>query len=150
MKREIALLLLFVGVGEGAAVSNETYYIQLIKATNTTNPPSSAAKVIGSNLGKRLSHVFRWKCYWEIRRVELTLDNGKANKVQLTRKRAVALAPMPDGKIQIRLFRGKAIVRKSCHRVHDRMMAIFGGDEGKGAWFVVVRREEPRYDIARH
>ena len=139
-------LLLICGASKGW--TEEKYYVQLIKATNEPKPPAKGAKQIGTNLGERLS-ALRWKYYWEVQRREATVIDTKSQKVQLDGERAVELAPKADGKIEVRLYRDGAVARKSSHRVHDHMMAIFGGDERENAWFVVVRREEPQYQMAK-
>ena len=145
---KLALVALMVICGAWKGWADDKYYVQLIKATNEPKAPAKGAKQIGTNLGERLSPL-RWKYYWEVQRRETILADAKSQKVQLIGDRAVELAPLAEGKIEVRLYRGKDIARKSSHRVHDRMMAIFGGDEGEKAWFVVVRREEPQYEIAK-
>jgi hypothetical protein len=140
-------LMLVCGLCKGWA--DDKYYVQLIKATNQPEPPRKGAKPIGANLGDKLSPL-RWKHYWEVERRDTTVETGKLRKVELSGERAVELAPAVEGKVEVRLYRDKKLVRKSCHKANDRMMAIFGGDEGEKAWFVVVRREEPRYEVAKH
>ena len=149
MKRALSIMLLAVGVCSAAA--GDKYYVQLIKATNNGEPPKKGAKAIGPNLGDKLSPVFCWKYYWETERHETVIDNEELKRLQLSANRSVELAPKPNGKIEVRLYRGKEFTRKSCHRVHDQMMAILGFDDDKGkeAWFVVVRREEPQYEVAK-
>lgn len=150
MKRALAVLLLLLGVWGSSAAAGDKFYIQSIKATNEADPPSKSARAIGARLGEKLSPVFRWKHYWELERREITVAEGELKKLKLSSGRTVELGPIVDGKLQVRLYRGKELVRKTCHRVHDKMMAILGGDDEKhSAWFVVIRREEPQYEIAQ-
>ena len=146
MRVLLTLLLLVAGIWNGWA--DDRYYVQLIKATNEADPPNKGAKPIGAKLGEQLSPL-RWKYYWEIERRDATVPSDKAKKIPLTGERTVEVLPAANGKVEVRLYRGKEIARKSCHKAHDRMMAIFGGDEGERAWFVVVRREEPQYEVAK-
>jgi hypothetical protein len=134
------------GVCHGAA--DDKYFVQVIKATNHSDPPSKGAKPIGAKVGEQLSPL-RWKHYWEVERRDATVPPGKGKKIELGSERAVEVLPAANGKIEVRLYRGKELARKSCHKANDRMMAIFGGDEGDRAWFVVVRREEPQYEVAK-
>jgi hypothetical protein len=147
VKLVLIALMLFAVLSKGWADDN--YYIQLIKATNESEPPQKGAKAVGSKVGEKLSPL-RWKHYWETERRDITIKDQKPAKIQLTGDRSVEVVPAADGKIEVRLYRGKQLARKSCHKSHDRMMAIFGGDEGEKAWFVVVRREEPQYEVAKH
>jgi len=147
VKLALIALLLLCGMIHGLA--DDKYYVQLIQATNDPDPPTKTAKAIGSKLGDKLSPL-RWKHYWEIERRDTVLVTGKSKKVTLSGERAVEVAPSGEGKIEVRLYRGKELARKSCHKADARMMAIFGGDEGEKAWFVVVRREEPQYHVAKH
>ena len=145
---KLALIAVLLLCGSWAVSADDKYYVQLIKATNESAPPRKGAKPIGAKLGEQLSPL-RWKHYWEIERREATVRPGESKKVELSRERSIEVVPGTNGKVEVRLYRGKNLARKSCHKVNDRMMAIFGGDEGERAWFVVVRRQEPQYEIAK-
>ena len=147
MRLALVAVMLMCAAWRGWA--DDKYYVQLIKATNDPKPPIKGAKAVGTNLGERLSPL-RWKYYWEVQRLETSLAHAEKKRVQLNGERAVEIVPVESGKVEVRLYRGKDVARKSCHKVHNRMMAIFGGDEEQNkAWFVVVRREEPQYEIAK-
>jgi hypothetical protein len=146
---KLALIALLMIGGLIRGLADDKYYVQLIKATNESDPPGKGAKAVGSRLGEKLSPL-RWKHYWEIERRDTTVASGKPKKVELSGERSVEVVPADQGKVEVRLYRGKQLARKSCHKVNDRLMAIFGGDEGERAWFVVVRREEPQYEVAKH
>jgi len=149
MPVKLGLVALIVVCGALTGWADDRYYVQVIKATNEPQPPVKGAKAVGSHLGDRLSPL-RWKYYWEVQRRETTLPEAKSARVQLNGDRAIEIAALEKGKVEVRLYRGKELARKSCHKVHDRMMAIFGGDEEQNkAWFVVVRREEPQYEMAK-
>lgn len=146
MKIRLAILLTVCGICSSWA--DDKYYVQVIKATNREDPPAKGAKPVGAKVGEQLSPL-RWKYYWEVERRDATVQPGKGKKIALGGDRAVEVLPAANGKVEVRLYRGKEIARKSCHKAHERMMAIFGGDEGERAWFVVVRREEPNYEVAK-
>jgi hypothetical protein len=95
--------------------------------------------------------VFRWKSYWEMKCLEVVVKTNEVKRVQLSQKRELEVEPRSEGKMELRLFRERTLARKSSHKIHDKMMAILGGDEGKDkdAWFVVVRREPPQYQLAK-
>ena len=146
VKLGLAVMILVCAVCQGW--TDEKYYVQLIKATNRPEPPAKGAKAVGAKIGEQLSPL-RWKYYWEIERRDAVVPTGKPKKIGLSGERAVEVVPAESGKVEVRLYRGKEVARKSCHKAHERMMAIFGGDEGEQAWFVVVRREEPQYEVAK-
>ena len=146
---KVALIVAVLVCGMWPGWADDKYYVQLIKATNQADPPAKGAKAVGTKLGEKLSPL-RWKHYWEVERRDTSVPNGKTRKVELSGERAIEIAPNAEGKVEVRLYRGKQIARKSCHKANDRMMAIFGGDEGQRAWFIVVRRQEPTYELARH
>ena len=145
---KLVLVAVMLLCGTSGTWADDKYYVQVIKATNESDPPRKGAKLIGAKLGEQLSPL-RWKHYWEIERRDATVPAGKSKKVQLSRERTVEVMPAANGKVEVRLYRGKNLARKSCHKVNDRMMAIFGGDEGRRAWFIVVRRQEPQYEVAK-
>jgi hypothetical protein len=146
VKLVLIALLLLCGSWKGWA--DDKYYVQLIKATNKSDPPKKGAKPIGAKLGEQLSPL-RWKYYWEVERRDASVPSDRSKRVDLPGERAIEVMPAVNGKVEVRLYRGKNLSRKSCHKVNDRMMAIFGGDEGERAWFVVVRRQEPQYEVAK-
>jgi hypothetical protein len=145
---KLVLIALLVLCATWRGLADDKYYVQVIKATNEKGPPKKGAKPIGAKLGEQLSPL-RWKHYWEIERRDASVPSGKSKKVALSRERTVEVMPAANGKVEVRLYRGKNLARKSCHKVNDRMIAIFGGDEGERAWFIVVRRQEPQYEVAK-
>lgn len=149
MQVAAAIMLLLLPAGALQVVAGEKFYIQSIKASDDAAPPGKDAKRIGPKLAQKLSPVFRWKYYWELERHEITLSVDEAKKVKLGSTLRLKLGPIVKGKVEIRLYRGKDLVRKSSHTVHDKMTAVLGGDDEKhSAWFIVVRREAPQYEIA--
>lgn len=150
MKRALAVMLLLVGLWEGSAAAGEKLYIQSVIANNDSESPAKGARPIGPRLAEKLSPVFRWKYYWELELREIAIPK-ELQKLKLPSGLWVEVGPIVKGEIEIRLYRGKDLVRKVRYRIQEDEMIIIGGDgEKRSAWFVVVRREKPQYEIARH
>src|SRR5882757_7536724 len=71
-----------------------TFYVQLIRGSDSDNPDDPAWKPVGAKPDKNLRAVFRWKNYWEVKRESVSLSKGQVARMHLTREREV----------QIRLF----------------------------------------------
>jgi hypothetical protein len=124
--------------------------VQFIRGTLTKDPPDAKAKPIGLKLEKKLAPVLKWKYYWEIYRQDLIFDQPLGIKhISLPLGRSVEVEIAGPNRIDVRLFKDKQLVRSSRHRSHDKMTAILGGEDGNDAWFVVVRRETPQYQLAK-
>ena len=64
---------------EGAA----TFYVQLIRGTDTEQAPAPGAKSVGPKLAGTFRPVFKCKGFWEINRQQVAVSPGKAKRVQL-------------------------------------------------------------------
>src|SRR5208282_929970 len=94
MKRMALVLVLLLG-GTGLTASAQdhpsTFYVQLIRGTDTEAPPEPRARLVGPELNHRL-HVFKWKNYWEIARRTVVLKPGAKSRQRLTPQREVEIA----------------------------------------------------------
>ena len=68
-----------------------TFYVQLIRGSDTDKPDDPAWKPAGAKLGKNLHGVFRWKHYWEVKRETVTLSKNETARLHLTREREVEI-----------------------------------------------------------
>ena len=48
--------------GDGAI----TYYVQLIRGTDSEQPPQQGSKHVGAKLARQFNRAFKLKNYWEI------------------------------------------------------------------------------------
>ena len=143
-----SLWLLFLALASittvrAADAQKVTFYVQLIRGSDSDKPDDSACKPVGAKLGKSLRGVFRWKNYCEVKRETVTLSKDKVARLLLTREREVELKLLDPPNTQIRLYHKGQLTRCSHQPINDHM-CVLGGDSTSGdPWFVVVRRDKP-------
>ena len=145
----IPRLLLFLALADTTVLraadeaQKITFYVQLIRGSDSGKPDDPAWKPVGAKLDKQLRAVFRWKNYWEVKRETVTLSKDKVARRHLTRDREVEIRLLDPPNTQIRLFNHGALTRCS-HQPIGEHMSILGGESKTGeCWFVVVRRDKP-------
>ena len=147
MKLWLPLALGLLGLATPALAASEgtKFFVQVIEGTNDKKPPTAEGKPIGPKLSQKLSQVFRWEYYWEIERKEIAVQPNEVKKLKLDGDRWLEIEATDEKHVDLRLFRGKELVRKSRHLSDLGMMAVLGGTKTPDkAWFAVVRRDRPR------
>ena len=126
-----------------AAEETVTYYVQVIRGTDSDKPPTPEAKAIGPRLSGKLAPVFRWKSYWEVKRLNVSLAKGKFERVKLPGGLDVEIDRANEGKREVHLYRNGKLTRKLTQPANKTMTIIGGMAEPDNSWFVVVRRDKP-------
>ena len=128
------------GADEGAA----TFYVQLIRGTETDQAPVPGAKSVGPKLAGTFRPVFKCKGFWEIKREQVAVSPGKVKRVQLGNGREAEIDLSAAKERKVAAFQdGKLVDRTSSP--HGEGMTIIGGSrEDKSVWFIVVRRDKPQ------
>jgi len=139
--RSIILILLLLGLLPAhAGEPSHTFYIQVIRGTGADADVPASYKRIGPKLAKRLSPVFRWQCYWEVKRQSFEVRPGKTTRLSLGEDRALEMEWTKPGVTQIRLFRNGQKVRCSRQSAEEEFSMMGWDDLADNSWFVVVRR----------
>lgn len=132
-----------MGSARGAEVEKRTYYIQLVRGTDTEGPPEPGNKQIGPKLGAKFHSILRYKNYWEVARKEVEVKVGTKVKVTLNPQRAVEIDLTQAGKRRVTVLRDGKPMPTETHPI-GQVMTIVGGDrDAATAWFVVVRLDKP-------
>ncbi len=128
----------------GAEPRTTTYYVQLIRGSDSDTPPSPDSKQIGPKLAGTFGSVFKWKNYWEIAARQVEVPAGQKARVNLNNERAVELDLSQPGKRKVSALRNGEVVASTISPTSEAM-TITGGDRGEqhGCWFIVVRRDKP-------
>jgi len=139
----LVLLLLAFCDTVRAAEESVTYYIQAIRGTDSDQPPTPEAKAIGPKLSGKLVPVFRFKSYWEVKRLKVNLIQGKSERVKLPDGLEVEIDRAKEDKREVRLYRDGKLTRKLTQPANKTMTIIGGMSGSDNSWFVVVRRDQP-------
>ena len=146
MRHLIAILMLaaLTLAGEVRAGAQTTRYdVQLIRGTNTEQPPVPRTKSAERKVAETFHGVFNCKAYWEMNRQQVTIPAGQMARVQLGNGReAVIDLRSPDAR-KVAAFQSGRLVDRTVIPRGEGTTIIGGKREDKGVWFIVVRRDKP-------
>ena len=125
---------------EGAA----TFYVQLIRGTDTDQAPVPGAKSVGPKLAGTFRPVFKCKGFWEINRQQVAVLPGKVKRVQLGNGREAEIDLSSAKERKVAAFQDGRLVDRTSVPHGDGMSIIGGSREDKSVWFIVVRRDKPQ------
>ncbi len=120
-----------------------TYYVQLIRANNSSHSPEPKAVLVGEKLGKRLRPVFNWTSFWQVSCQTVQIRQGSLGRVRLSQVGEVEIDLSEPGKRKVTAYReGKPVARTICPILDE--MSIAGGErDADSVWFIVVREDNP-------
>ena len=120
-----------------------TLYIQVLRGTERNRSPEAEWKAIGPKLSQKLSSVFKWKHYWEVKRQKVAVTQEKVTKIYLLPDRDLEIETVKGGPAELRLYL-KGELRRKLRLPVKTKVAILGGDSAEDeGWFIVVRRDKP-------
>ncbi len=133
-------------VGSGAetqAPGEVLHYVQLVRGSDLSTPPTPSATPVGLKIRQRLEPRFRWKSYWEVQRAKLGVSPGKTGRIQLQEGHSLEIDLRNPEKRTVRLYRDQKLVRTAvCSRT--RQFCIEGVEAPDGTvWFIIVRTDPP-------
>ena len=137
------LTALMLASAAKAGEAPTTFYVQLIRGTDTAQPPLPGCKPVGPRLAQTLSPVFRWKGYWEISREHVALLPGQKSRVRLGYGREAEIDLSQPAQRRVSAFHKGQLVDRTISPVGDALTIIGGSRDAQSVWFIVVRRDKP-------
>ncbi|HEY6166539.1 MAG TPA: hypothetical protein VI454_00775 [Verrucomicrobiae bacterium] len=112
---------------------------QLIWGTNDEKSPNPDHKDLNPELRKKLSGVFKWKNYFEVKNQEMAVPGKGTKRVRLSNQCEVEVKNLGSGMISAKLFgEGKLLVEQRQNFTLKEPLVLGGHDKNKTAWFVVL------------
>lgn len=146
MRRLMVILMLTAVALAGetrAAAQATTFYVQLIRGTDTEKPPEPRCKCVGRKLADRFRPVFKCKAYWEMNQQQVTLSPGRVARVRLGNGREAEIDLRSPKARKVAAFQKGQLVDRTIMPQGEGMTIIGGSREDRGVWFIVVRRDKP-------
>jgi hypothetical protein len=146
MRYFLSIVVLFVLAFPGVADAGDgaiTYYVQLIRGTDSDQPPQAESGKVGSKLSQKLCCPFKWKHYWEICQRQVKVLPGQTVKVDLSNNRAAEIGLTKQGQRTVAAFLNAKLLARTSVPASDGMTVIGGDRDERSAWFIVVRRDKP-------
>lgn len=127
----------------GAKAQTSTFYVQLIRGTDTERPPEPKAKCVGHKLAQTFGPVFNCRSYWEINRQEVALSAGQVRRVHLGNGREAEIDLRSPKERKVAAYHNGQLIDQTTMPAGNGMTIIGGKREDKSVWFIVVRRDKP-------
>ena len=141
------LCMLLLAVRAYPADSKDPFYVEALLVWGTNDPmsPDPNHKPVDANLEKKLRKgPYRWKYYYQVNRLVVTLAPGETKKgVKMSPKCVLDMTNPGDGRIEVTLHGDGKKVSKHAEPFSKGKHFILGGDaQNETAWFVVLTRIE--------
>jgi hypothetical protein len=146
MWQVVCIIAVSVFTLTGAAEAQErpiTYYVQLVRGTDSDQPPQSGSRLVGAKLAEKFHSVFKWKHYWEINQRKVEVNPGRSARVDLANGRAVEIDLRAGNQRTVAAFENGKLLDRTVGPMGGGMTFIGGNRDQKSAWFLVVRRDKP-------
>jgi hypothetical protein len=140
--------LVWLGAVERAEAGDGTAHFEatLVWGTNDPQPDNPSLKPVPAAVAGKLSKLpFKWKYYYSVDAQQFSVEEGKRQKVRMSKDCEIVVKVIDREKVQLAL-RGEGqpvgtVTQKLCT---GDMLVTGGNAENYTAWFVVLRRIEPR------
>ncbi len=143
MRPVMMCFLICLLAGSGLVLAEEgpiAYSVQVIRGTDSDQPPEPGIKKAGLKLSETLRCTLKWKNYWEIENKRVEVLPGHIGKVQLSREREVEINLRNSNTRTVAVFqKGKLLERTSVPQ-GDGITLIGANRDENSVWFVAVRR----------
>jgi hypothetical protein len=139
----LALVALFFAELVQAPTAHIRYYVQLVRATESSQPPQTGSRPVGAKLATTFHGALRWKHYWELCRREADVPLGGTVNLRLPNQRAVEIDLTRPGKRTTVAFQNGKPVGRTVVPMGEAFTIIGGDRADTTAWFIVVRRDKP-------
>jgi hypothetical protein len=122
-----------------------TIQAQLIWGTNDPQSPNPKHKPIDADLAKKLSKApYRWKYYFEVKRLDSTLALGETKPLSMSDKCKIDIKNTGGDKVEVKLYgEGKPLSKHLEKLVNDWPLVLSGDAKNDTAWLVVIQKVDP-------
>lgn len=112
---------------------------RLIWGTNDGKSPDPAHRPVDDDLAKKLGKTFKWKNYFEVRRVTAQIPNHGVKRITMSPKCDLEVTDLGGSKIAVKLFgEGKPVNRSVGPLAKGELFIIGGDDKGDNSWCIVL------------
>jgi hypothetical protein len=140
----LALCLFATGLRVESAQAGDalTIQAQLVWGTNDPESPNPKHKPVDAELAKKLSKApYRWKYYFEVKRLDTTLALGETKPLSMSEKCKIDIKNMGGEKVEVKLYgEGKPVSKHVEKLVNDWPLVLSGNAKNDTAWLVVIQK----------
>ena len=127
------------GSVDANAAGETSFQVQLVWGSDGERPKDKPIREVDPKLQEKLKGIFKWKNYYEVNRMALSVPKDSSQKLKLSEKCEIQVQDMGASRIEIRLFgEGKLVVKKAQTVIPGEMIVLAGDSKDDTAWFVVL------------
>jgi len=138
------LCFLFSFSGHAAESKDLKFEAQLIWATNDEKSPDPKHAPVDKEVRKTLSELpLRWKNYFVVKTVPLTVPSGGSKDAALSEKCTIEVKDIDGKNLEVSLIgKGKPVLKRIQSLLKGKMLVLGGNAPDSTGWLVVLKRLE--------
>jgi hypothetical protein len=142
------LILLFTicltaSLSRATAAEPVTFYVQLVRGTQSDQPPEPGAILVGPKLATNFVSALKFKHFWELERKCVRVETGQLLSLNLKNDHQVEIDLRDLHSRKVTAFRKGKIVERVSRPIGNGMTIIGSGGGAGNCSFVIVRRDNP-------
>jgi hypothetical protein len=119
------------------------YRVQLIRGTDSDQPPVAGSLRVGNQLATTLRGPLKWKHYWQVCERKIAVRPGRKARMLLLNGREVEIDLTQHDRRAVAAFQGGRFVDRTVRPLGEAITLIGGSRDQASAWFIAVRRDQP-------
>lgn len=140
-KRGWAHIMVFAGLMYALAAQAGEIKVDatLIWGTNEAQSPNPQHRPVNAEMARRLAKVFKWKNYFQEKRVVQVIPTKAAKRFRMSPKCEIEITEMDGPKVEVKLYgEGKLVNKTTKPLLKGDFLTIGGDDKGDNSWFVII------------
>jgi hypothetical protein len=137
-------LLFLLAAGAPALAADLKLEAQLIWGSNDAKSPDPSHKPVDAKVAEKLKRLpFKWTSYFEVTRKQLSVPQGGATKVTMSKDCDVSVRNLGNASVEVTLFGKGQPVGKFTQALPKGELLVTGGNAANfTSWFVVLRQTD--------
>jgi len=115
--------------------------VRLIWGSDEPKPKDATVKEVDAKMTETLRKVFKWKNYFEVRRIDFAVAPGSTNKVAISEKCELHLKDLGNSNVEVVLIgKGKEVARVKQALPKGAILVPGGNAPNETAWLAILKR----------
>jgi hypothetical protein len=140
----MAVLFLWGGAAGVTTAGELKLEAQLIWGANDEKSPDPTHKPVDAEVAKKLKSLpFKWKNYFEVKRQQFVVPQGKTIRVAMSKDCEISVRNLGNSVVELELLGKGQSAGKITQALPKGQLLVTGGNAANlTAWFVVLRQVE--------
>ncbi len=113
--------------------------VRLIWGSNEAKSPNKNHKPVDEETAKKLRKSFKWKHYFEVKKLNETIPNRTTKRIKVSDKCDIEVTEMEGPKVEVKHYGEGKLINKITQNLEKGESIVLGGDDkNETAWFVLI------------